>query len=93
MAQIKLFEAALGIAEPWQVSDATFAPDQGRLDIYLDFPRGTRFTCPEGDEDACPVHDTESKTWRHLRTSSSIRPTCMPASLGSYVRCMEHPAG
>lgn len=66
MAQIKLFEAALGIAEPWQVSDATFAPDEGRLDIYLDFPRGARFACPEGDEDACPVHDTESKTWRHL---------------------------
>lgn len=36
------------------------------MDLYLDFPRGARFACPEGDADACPVHDTESKSWRHL---------------------------
>jgi transposase len=66
MDQRELFQAALGIREPWRVSDATFDTDEGRLDLYLDFPRGARFACPEGDEDACPVHDTESKTWRHL---------------------------
>ena len=70
MGQIELFQAALGVADPWQVSDATFDPDEGRLDLYLDFPRGARFACPEGDAEACPVacpvHDTESKTWRHL---------------------------
>ena len=37
-----------------------------RLDLRIDFPRGARFACPEGDEPACPVHDTEAKTWRHL---------------------------
>ncbi len=66
MDQRELFQAALGIREPWRVSDATFDTDEGRLDLYLDFPRGARFARPEGDEDACPVHDTESKTWRHL---------------------------
>ena len=66
MGQRKLFEAALGIAEPWGVSDATFTPEEGRLDLYLDFARGARFACPEGDTEACPVHDTESKSWRHL---------------------------
>lgn len=66
MGQIELFEAALGISVPWRVSDATFTPDEGRLDLYLDFPRGARFACPEGDVEACPVHDTESKSWRHL---------------------------
>ena len=32
------------------------------------FPRGARFACPvEGcGEAACPVHDTDDKTWRHL---------------------------
>lgn len=34
--------------------------------MYLDFRKGARFACPEGDEPACPVHDTEPKTWRHL---------------------------
>ena len=66
MDQRELFRAALGLAKPWQVTDAAFDADQGRLDLYLDFPRGAHFPCPEGDADACPVHDTDSKTYRHL---------------------------
>ena len=72
MEQRELFRAALGLAEPWQVTDAAFDSGQGRLDLYLDFPRGAHFPCPEVHEDDaedcedCPVHDTESKTWRHL---------------------------
>jgi transposase len=66
MDKLGVFQAALGIAEPWRVTGAEFDPDEGRLDIHLDFTRGARFACPEGDEQACPVHDTERKTWRHL---------------------------
>jgi transposase len=66
MGQIELFQAALGVGEPWRVSDATFTAEEGRLDLYLGFSRGAHFACPEGDADACPVHDTESKSWRHL---------------------------
>lgn len=33
MDQRKLFQAALGVAEPWRVVDATFAPEEGRLDV------------------------------------------------------------
>lgn len=64
--RVGLFQAALGIAAPWHVTKAEFDAERGRLDIFLDFPRGARFACPEGDEDACAVHDTEDKTWRHL---------------------------
>ena len=64
--KLGVFQAALGISEPWRVTGAEFDPDEGRLDIHLDFARGARFACPEGDEDACSVHDTERKTWRHL---------------------------
>jgi transposase len=67
MAEIDdLFQAALGLAEPWQVTRTAFDATARRLDLYLDFPNGARFGCPEGDESACPVHDTEPKTWRHL---------------------------
>lgn len=67
MAEIDdLFQAALGLAEPWQVMRTEFDATARRLDLYLDFPRGARFPCPEGDQPACPVHDTEPKTWRHL---------------------------
>jgi transposase len=67
MAEIDdLFQAALGLAEPWQVTRTEFDATARRLDLYLDFPKGARFPCPAGDQPACPVHDTEPKTWRHL---------------------------
>lgn len=66
MDKLGVFQAALGISDPWQVTEVTFDPERGRLDLRVDFPRGARFSCPEGDQDTCPVHDTESKTWRHL---------------------------
>ncbi|MGH2707043.1 MAG: ISL3 family transposase [Actinomycetota bacterium] len=64
--KLELFRAALGLPEPWRVVETKFDPAARRLDLYLDFAAGTRFPCPEGDEAACPVHDTTPKTWRHL---------------------------
>lgn len=61
-----LFQAALGIAEPWFVDRVTFDAAERQLDLFLDFTRGARFACPEGDEAGCAVHDTSEKTWRHL---------------------------
>ena len=66
MDKLEVFAAGLGMVEPWRVVEATFDPEQGRLDLRIDFSRGAWFACPEGDELACPVHDTEAKTWRHL---------------------------
>ena len=63
-----MFGAALGLAPPWRVTSVEFDELGGRLEIRLDFPRGSRFACPhEGcREVSCPVHDTVEKTWRHL---------------------------
>ena len=67
MAEIDdLFQAALGLTGPWQVTRTEFDAEARRLDLYLDFPKGARFACPEGDQPACPVHDSEPKIWRHL---------------------------
>jgi transposase len=65
-AHLELFKLALGLADPWQVTRTDFDPDSSRLDLYLDFARGSRFACPECKEADCQVHDTEDKTWRHL---------------------------
>jgi Transposase and inactivated derivatives len=64
----ELFKDALGLDQPWQVTRSDFDVAAGRLDLYLNFPRGSRFACPEPgcDQGSCPVHDTEAKTWRHL---------------------------
>jgi transposase len=63
-----MFGAALGLAPPWQVTSVEFDKEAGKLEIGLDFPRGSRFACSiEGcRESACPVHDTAEKRWRHL---------------------------
>ena len=57
---------ALGLAPPWQVSTAEFNPDEKRLDIRLDFPKGSTFSCPKCGLSGVKPHDTIEKTWRHL---------------------------
>ncbi|MHB1444601.1 MAG: transposase [Acidimicrobiales bacterium] len=63
-----MFGAALGLVPPWQVTSVTFDKEVGKLEIGIDFPRGSRFACSiEGcGESACPVHDSAEKRWRHL---------------------------
>lgn len=55
----------LGLAEPWKVTGVEFNADKKRLDIYLDFPKGNRFRCPECKE-LSGVYDSENKCWRNL---------------------------
>jgi len=61
-----LFQAALGLQEPWKVEGIEFSEDEGLLRISLGFERGARFPDPEDSETLCPVHDVSEKTWRHL---------------------------
>ena len=56
---------ALGISQPWVVTRIEFSGEKQRLDIHLDFPRGSKFPCPEC-ETACGVYDTQEQKWRHL---------------------------
>ncbi|MGH8297421.1 MAG: transposase, partial [Steroidobacteraceae bacterium] len=67
-ALLAVFGAALGLSVPWQVASVGFDQTAGVLEIGIDFPRGSRFSCPEPGcaEGACPVHDTVDKRWRHL---------------------------
>lgn len=62
----ELFAAALGLEAPWRLTSVEFDADGERLDMSLDFERGARFACPEGDAEGCPVHDTAPRSWRHL---------------------------
>ncbi|WP_185696494.1 transposase family protein [Halomonas sp. YLB-10] len=36
-----------------------------RLDLYVEAERGSLCPCPECGK-ACPAHDFDDKTWRHL---------------------------
>ena len=61
----KLFEAALGIAEPWAVDTVKFDESAKVLTVVVDFKPGTRFAI-SGHQGEHPVHDTVTKTYRHL---------------------------
>lgn len=63
--QNKIFEAALGIAEPWFIQGVDFDAKRKALSIQIDFIAGSRFAYP-GIEGAHPVHDTQIKHYRHL---------------------------
>lgn len=60
-----LFEKALGIADPWYISDVEFDAEGRNLILHIDFKRGARFGVA-GIEGEHPVHDTVKKTYRHM---------------------------
>ena len=66
MKETELIQIALMLTPPWKVSECQFDINQKRLDIHLDFARGSRFSCPACGQADCAVHDTEPKSWRHL---------------------------
>lgn len=67
MDELGLFSLALGLTKPWQVTDLKFSKEEGRLDLWLDFLKGSKFPCPACDETKeAEVHDTQDRTWRHL---------------------------
>lgn len=65
MNERDLFSLALGLASPWYIDKTEFDPKNKRLDLFLDFKKGSRFSCSECGVSS-PVHDTVVRTWRHL---------------------------
>uniref|UniRef100_UPI003FA4128C ISL3 family transposase n=1 Tax=Cupriavidus necator TaxID=106590 RepID=UPI003FA4128C len=61
----KLFEAALGVSDPWFVREVDFNAQTKTLTIQIDFVAGSRFSHPEVTG-GHPVHDTVTKRYRHL---------------------------
>ena len=64
MEQSAIFSATLGLSTPWLVTSVSFAADGNRLDISVDFARGSIFRCPHcGSERQTSSEATE--TWYH----------------------------
>lgn len=64
----ELFATALHIEKPFYVETLEFDEASKRLDIRINFERGTHFAdASSTDSDQkYPVHDTVEKKWRHL---------------------------
>ena len=67
MNSTTLFEAALSVKAPWYIKNIKFDAGAQRLDIYIDFKRGSTFSSesPEFIE-SYKAYDTVDKTWRHM---------------------------
>ncbi len=64
-----IFELALNITEPWFVKSIDFNEEKKRLDIYLDFRRGSSFHYEDLEQEISgdfKAYDTVDKEWRHL---------------------------
>jgi transposase len=65
MQMNELFRVALGLEKPWVVSKIEFSVENNQLDLWLDFPVGSPFACPECGK-SCGAYDSTERTWRHL---------------------------
>jgi hypothetical protein len=61
----RLFEAALGIARPWFVAGVRFDEASKVLTVGIDYAAGSGFAL-EGVAGEHPVHDSVTKSYRHL---------------------------
>lgn len=61
-----LFTMALGLAEPWFVTETSFDPEEQRLDLRISYRDSAHFPCPCCQARDCPVHDVSEKRWRHM---------------------------
>lgn len=64
----ELFQMALNVTDPWYIKDLQFDSEAKRLDIYIDFKKGSIFNYTEEGEEivGLKAYDTKEKTWRHL---------------------------
>ncbi len=65
----QLFEQALHIQNPWFIKDIQFDLEKKRLDIHIDFHKGSVFHYESKEDEiegAFKAYDTQLKQWRHL---------------------------
>jgi len=60
-----LFSKALRLESPWEISKIEFKEQEGRINVFIDFPKGSVFRCPKCGKEV-KAYDTTEKHWRHL---------------------------
>ncbi len=81
-----LMTQALGLVPPWGVTEVKFDVEKTRVDITIDFPRGSVFPCPECGK-ASKIHDTTDQVWRHLNFFEHL---CYLHARQPRTKCAEH---
>jgi len=60
-----LFSKALKLESPWEITTIEFLEKEGRINIIIDFPKGSVFPCPKCKKEV-KAYDTTEKQWRHM---------------------------
>lgn len=63
---LELFNRSIGVQSPWYVASVEFSKENKRLDITVDYKKGTKFRCPKCDGENIDIYDRETRSWRHL---------------------------
>jgi transposase len=69
-SQTDIFTTALGLTEPWRVTNVEMLPSEKNpntmeVHIRVDFLEGSKFPCPQCGE-LSSIYDSKEKVWRHL---------------------------
>jgi transposase len=60
-----LFSKALKLERPWEITKIEFLEKEGRINIFIDFPKGSVFPCPKCKKEV-KAYDTTEKQLRHM---------------------------
>jgi len=87
MRDTELYRHLLGLVAPWEVSRVELSVADGRVDVWVEHPRRTRFGCPECAAELTVYDHSEERAWRHLDSCQFLTylHACPPR-----VDCPEH---
>jgi transposase len=87
MQDIELYRHILGLDTPWSVSKVELDMEQGEIRVYVDHPRGTKFSCSDCQRELPCYDHAEERRWRHL---DSCQFKTILVARPPRVQCPEH---
>lgn len=75
MEDRELYQAILGLSEPWTVDRVELKEGDRAVEVWVREREGTGFLCPECGERA-PIYDRSERRWRHLDTCQFTTIVC-----------------
>jgi transposase len=82
-----LYRHLLGLVAPWEVNRVELSVVGGRVDVWVEHPKGTRFSCPGCERELAVYDHGEQRAWRHLDSCAFL--TFLHAD-PPRVSCPEH---
>ena len=68
MRDTELYQALLGLKDPWRVREVKLDVSGGRVDVWLEERSGVKWGCPECGEEGGLYDHSPERVWRHLDT-------------------------